>query len=50
MKVYAGGGEGKTPVTTACPKGRWAWNRLRVELGKKRDGLKKKQELSTRMT
>ena len=26
------GGEGTTPVTTACPQDRWGWNLLRVEL------------------
>ena len=31
------GGDGKTPVTTACPEGRWGSNLLRVELESKSD-------------
>ena len=42
LKALTGGGEGTTPLTTACPEGRWGWNLLRVELENK-SYWKKKQ-------
>ena len=36
------GGEGTTPVTTACPEDRWGYNFLRLKLESKSNGKKKK--------
>ena len=39
------GGEGTTPVTTACPEDRWGENLLRVEPeSEKSDGEKKDEK------